>query len=378
MEALRTFLGSDTLYHLAVAVILFIGALVVGWIAKGILALIGRKWASRTKNPLDDAILSIFLDRIKWLAVVAGAYLATSEVAKATDAQYVMARQVLKYAQGIIFVCFVLVVTLVLIRIAEVSIKHALEKQAGRASAKVNAAFHPLARRLVSIVIGLIAIIIIFDHFGQDVSSLVVSLGVGSLAIALAAQETLANMIAGFVIMMDRPFRVGDRIQLPTGEMGDVYEIGIRSTKILSFDNNLIISPNADLVKSRVTNFSYPQERVRLTVEVGVAYGTDVDRARLIISELAKSHPHVLHDPIPEVFLVEFGDSSLNLRLVCFTEDYRNRFRIETALREQIYKAFLEEGIEIPFPQRVVHHPTNQHAPVSHRQKRTTARRKGV
>ncbi len=360
LEQLRSFLGSDLLFHLVVAALLFLATLLVGWIVKRFLNGIGRKLIARTTTDLDDLLLNIVVDRIKWIAVVAGTYLATEEVAKAIPAGDLMALQFIGFAEGIIFVSFATVITAVLIRISDTAVKHTMEMHARRTSSGFNDALLPLINRVINIVLVLIAIIITLDHFGQDVSSLVVSLGVGSLAIALAAQDTLANMIGGFVIMLDRPFRVGDRIQLPSGDMGDVYEIGVRSTKIQDFDNNLIILPNAELVKGRIVNYSYPQQAIRVMVEVGIAYGTNLDDAKKIMTDLAKQHPDLLADPIPETFTVALADSSVNLRLVARTIDYRKKFLIETSLREQIYKSFNEEGIEIPFPQRTVHlvHPS--------------------
>jgi small-conductance mechanosensitive channel len=363
MEQLRTYVNNDLLYHLLVAGLLVLLSLVSGWIVKRLLGTVGRKIIARTASELDDLILNIILDKIKWIAVVVGAYLASEELIKATRETDVMARQFLGYAQGIIFVCFVIVVTIVLIRIADTSVKYAMERHARRTDSKFNEALLPLINRLINIVIALLAVIIILDHFGQDVSSLVVSLGVGSLAIALAAQDTIANMIAGFVIMIDRPFRVGDRIQLPNGDTGDVYEIGVRSTKILDFDNNLIILPNAELTKGRIVNYSYPEQVIRVMVDVGVAYGTRLDDAKKIMLDLAKSHADILADPAPEVFTVALADSSINLRLIARTDDYRKKFLIETKLREQIYETFLKEGIQIPFPQRVVHLLTVPHGP---------------
>lgn len=378
MKAIREFLknslGTELLSHLTTAAIIFLAVVMIAWLLKLFLRTIGRKLILKTRSDIDDIILSIVLDKIQWIAIVAGAYLATEELTRAVSPDDVTARQLLVYAEGIIFVSFVIVVTAMFIRITDSAVKRAMEIHARKTSERLNEALLPLVNRVINIILSLIAIIIILDHFGQDVSSLVVSLGVGSLAIALAAQDTLSNMIAGFVIMLDRPFRVGDRIQLPSGEMGDVHEIGIRSTKILDFDNNLVIVPNAELVKGRITNFSYPVDHVRILVDVGVAYGTDLDKAKYIMADLAKQHPLVLHDPPPETFVVALADSSVNLRLIGRTDDYRNKFLIETKLREQIYNTFREEGIEIPFPQRVVHlNQTNAKSQAP--QKRKTVRR---
>ena len=375
MEQLRNFLGTGTSYHLVLAFGQFLAAVLVGWIVRLLFKTVGRRITAKTSNSLDDKILTIAIDKTVWVATVFGAYLGGKELANAIDPENRIGLQLLGYGEGIIFVFFILVLTIILIRITDTSIKHAIEVHSVRTSSRFNEALLPLINRIINIVIGLIAVIIILDHFGQNVSSLVVSLGVGSLAIALAAQETIANMIGGFIIMLDRPFRVGDRIQLPGGEIGDVYEIGIRSTKILNFDNNLIISPNAELIKGKVTNYSYPIEIIRLTIDVGVAYGTDVDRARSIMLRVAHNHPLVLKDPAPEVFLMDLADSSVHLRLLAQTGDFRHKFDTETTIREHLYKAFNQEGVEIPFPQRVVHLRSTSHAKPKNTSKRKASRR---
>lgn len=354
MQNLREYLGNTILFHAVMTGLIFLGMLVIGWIVKRFLSTVGRRLIAKTESKLDDLILEIVLDKIKWIAIVVGVYLASEELTKATVEADITARQLLGYAKGIIFVSFVAVVTAVLIRIADASVRYMMETHAKHTSSNFNKALLPLLNRLISIVIALIALIIILHHFGQDVSSLVVSLGVGSLAIALAAQDTLANMIGGFVIMMDRPFRVGDRIKLPTGEIGDVFEIGIRSTKVLDFDNNMIVSPNAELIKSKIVNYSYPAPEVRAQVDIGVAYGTDIDKTKQLLLRLANAHPDVLKNPKAEVFLISFGESSLHLQLVARTDDFKKKFVLETTLREQIYAAFGKEDIEIPYPQRVV------------------------
>jgi MscS family membrane protein len=363
MLALQTYIGGIRLSPVLTALALFLGTVALGLITKWILNSLGRRLIAKTKSDLDNIILEILVDRIKWIAVVAGAYLGTEELALTAGVTNATARQWLGYGQGVIFVCFVIVIAALLIRMADSSVKYTMERHARRSSQKLNEALLPLLNRVTNILIALIALIIILHHFGQDVSSLVVSLGVGSLAIALAAQETIANMIGGFVIMTDRPFRVGDRIQLPSGEIGDVHEIGIRSTKILDFDNNLIVSPNAELIKGKIINFSYPAEQIRVVVDVRIAYGADLERAKSIMTRFAMEHPDVLKEPVPAAFLIGFGESSLNLTLSARTHDYHVKFLVETTLREQIYNAFLKEGIEIPFPQRVVHLSNTSNAP---------------
>lgn len=378
MESIQTYLGNELFSHVIGAAITFFIVMVVGYVVKQFLNTIGRKLITKTKSELDDIILQIVVDNIKWFTILLGAYFAAEEISEGVPPDNKTAFQLIGYANGIIFVIFVIIITSIIIRIIDSSVKHAFESHSRRTSSKLNEAILPLINRVINVVIVLIALIIVLNHFGQDVSSLVVSLGVGSLAIALAAQDTLANMIAGFVIMMDRPFRVGDRIKLPSGEVGDVSEIGIRSTKILDFDNNLIVHPNAELIKSKIVNYSYPEEVIRLIVEVGVAYGTEIDKARNIMLDVAKKHPDVLADPKPEVYLIDLADSSVNLKLVARTDNFRLKFPIETTMREQIYNAFLSEGVEIPFPQRVLHVKEKSNESSKGSKKRKTVRRKGV
>ena len=161
-------------------------------------------------------------------------------------------------------------------------------------------------------------------------------------------------MIGGFVIMIDRPFRVGDRVRLDTGTTVIVDQIGVRSTKFRTFDNTLIIVPNAELMKSTVHNLTYPYPRLRVQIDVGVGYDSDMELVRKVMLDEAAKHPIVINDPPPSFFFLEFGDSSLNVSMRCWVADVSEKFCTASELREQVLNRFREESIEIPFPQRVV------------------------
>ncbi len=354
LDQLKAFLSNDLLYHVVVSCLIFVGIVILGWIIKRILETAGRRIAARTETQLDDILLDIILPRSKWFVVVIAAYLAVNELEKTLPAGDANSIRLVGYLGDAVSVLFILAVTFLMMLMLNASIRYIVETQARKTSSRVNNALILLLNRLANSLIAFIALIMILGTFGVNVSSLLVFLGGSSVAVALAAQDTLSNMIAGFVIMIDRPFRVGDRIKLPTGEVGDVYEIGLRSTKILDFDNNLIINPNGELIKSKLINYSYPQNHMRVVVEVGVAYGTDLARAKKIMVDLAMKHADLLRDPGPEAFTTALGDSAVNLQLVARTDDFRKRFRTETELREQIYSTFMRENIDIPYPQRVV------------------------
>jgi MscS family membrane protein len=184
------------------------------------------------------------------------------------------------------------------------------------------------------------------------VASLVVSLGVGSLAIGLAAQDTLSNMFAGFTLMADRPFRVGDRIRLATGETGDVQEIGMRATLIQTLDETLLVVPNSLLVKDRVVNLSRPSRGLTTRVEIGVAYGSDLSLVRGLLAEAALASEHADRERAPEVLVTRFTDFAVTVMLVFWVRDYTKQGLAVSQVYEEIERRFRERGVEIPLPVR--------------------------
>jgi small-conductance mechanosensitive channel len=215
----------------------------------------------------------------------------------------------------------------------------------------------PFIRRVGMIVLTLIALIILLSHFDVDVSALVTTLGVGSLALALAAQAALADTISGFVIMVDRPFRIGDRIEIQDlGTWGDVVDIGLRSSRIRTRDNRMVIVPNSVIGKSLIVNYTYPSTQYRIQIHIGVAYGSDLELARRTLIKAVQGVDGVLADKKVEALFLEFGDSALVFRVRWWIESYVDTRRMFDHVNTAIYEALSEAGIEIPNPQLDVHH----------------------
>jgi small-conductance mechanosensitive channel len=212
----------------------------------------------------------------------------------------------------------------------------------------------PIAEKLAMLFLMGTALIIILKHFNYDIYSVVTALGIGSLAIGLAAKDTLAHMISGFTLMLDQPFRIGDRIQLSSGQIGDVADIGLRSTRIRTLDNQLLVIPNSDLCNTMLINQAFPDARVKGRINIGVAYGSDVERVKQVLLATALEVDDVLRDPPPEVYFASFGDSALNMSLFFWVEDYLKLFATTDKINMLILSRFTENGIEIPFPIRTV------------------------
>ncbi len=222
----------------------------------------------------------------------------------------------------------------------------------------------PFFKRVMLIILTAVAIIILLGHFNVNVSGLVATLGVTSIAIALAAQEVLSNMISGFIIMVDQPFRIGDRIELrELDTWGDVQDVGLHSTRILTRDHRLVSVPNALIGKSQVVNHSIPSTVFRVQTHVGVAYGSDIDHVREVLVDALKEEDWVMQDKPIEALFLEFQDSGLLFRVRCWIENYVETRRVIDKMNTAIYKALTASDIEIPFPQRVVHMAENTLTP---------------
>ncbi len=190
---------------------------------------------------------------------------------------------------------------------------------------------------------------------GVDLSSLAVVAGALGIGVGFGLQNLVANFVSGLVLLAERPVAVGDRIEV-AGVAGRVTRISIRSTVVVTNDNISIIVPNSELTSHPITNWSHGDPRVRVRLPVGVAYGTDVDRLRTVLLQVADEDANVLKIPAPAVYFDAFGDSSLNFELGVWTQAMvHSPRRFRSNINFAIERALREAGIEIPFPQRVVH-----------------------
>ena len=230
-----------------------------------------------------------------------------------------------------------------------------------KTEATLNEQLFPFFQRIVLILISAIGLITILSHFEINITAMVTTLGIGSLAVALAAQNALEDTISGFLIMLDRPYRIGDRIELlDLNTWGDVVDIGLRSTRIRTRDNRMVVVPNSLIGKSLVVNYAYPNDQYRLEIHVGIAYGTDLEKARSVMVKAVEGVEGVLEDRPVEALFLEFGDSALIFRVRWWLESYVDTRRMFDRVNSAIYKALEKENIKLPFPQMDVHLKTKE------------------
>ena len=205
--------------------------------------------------------------------------------------------------------------------------------------------------RFTNYTIVFIGVIISFQFLGIDLSGLAVIFGLLSVGIGFGLQNVTSNFIAGLILLIERPIKIGDRIVV-TDQEGDVVEINMRSTTIKSLDNISIIVPNADFISGRVINFSHNDTRVKVRVEVGVSYSSDLDLVIQTLKDAASQHSNILKDIEPFVLLKNFGESSWDMVVIVWIDDPQLHYRIASDIRMSIVRLFKERNIEIPFPQR--------------------------
>jgi small-conductance mechanosensitive channel len=208
---------------------------------------------------------------------------------------------------------------------------------------------------ITTYVIIVIGLVILLQTAGIDLTTLNVLVGALGIGVGFGLQNIVNNFISGLIILLERPIKIGDRIEVGTIE-GDVIKIGGRSTTVLTNDNISVIVPNSKFILENVVNWSHNERTVRFRIPVSVAYGSDTQLVEKTLLEVAQENPDVLENPEPAVRFLEFGDSGLLFELRAWTMTLiHKKGKLVSSLNFAIYEKFREHNIEIPFPQRDIH-----------------------
>ena len=201
------------------------------------------------------------------------------------------------------------------------------------------------------------AAIIALDMLGVNVMPFIAGAGIMGVAVGFAAKDTLSNLIAGILLIIDRPFEIGDRIEVwsaPAGSSswGDVIDIGLRATRIKTTDNIVVIIPNNEIMTRDIVNYTIISSSIRVRVNIGIAYDADMAKAKALIIEAAQSADWILAEPAPKVVVRDFGQSAVDLQLRVWIKDARKRMDTISYITDTVKTLFDGNGIEIPYPRR--------------------------
>ncbi len=339
-------LQSEQWLNLGISLLIVTAVLILGrWVFRVLIDQVARLLIQRTRTTLDDAVLAALRLPLYWLGVVLAFQVALVRLdflPASWDADLSEIFYMAYLVAGFIFVW----------QLVQNVFSWYARDVAARSETNFAEQLLPFFRRVAMIILGLIGIIMLLGHFNVDVSGFVATLGIGSVAIALAAQATLTDTISGFAIMLDRPFKIGDRIEIQElATWGDVVDIGLRSSRIRTRDNRMVIVPNSIISQSLIVNYSYPDTKYRIQVKIGVAYGTDLEMARQTMVEAVRGVEGVLPDQEVEALFLEFGPSALIFRVRWWLDSYADTRRMFDKVNTALYTALNEATIEIPYPQ---------------------------
>ncbi|KUO40375.1 MAG: hypothetical protein AVW06_02540 [Hadesarchaea archaeon DG-33-1] len=305
------------------------------------------RFAQKTKTKIDDIIVGAIRIPIIIIPTLIG-------LSVALQPRYITLPDWIASHISLIFE--VLIVVIVIFTVAKIS--SALIKYYGVIRPSIKTIV-PTVDKIVKALIAFLGLMIILHTIGVPVTAPLAAAGIGGIAIAFALQSTLNDFLSGVYIMADRPIRVGDYIELETGQKGYVTDVGWRSTRVRELPNNIIVIPNSKLAGSIVTNYYMPEREMACLVQVGVSYGSDLAKVEKVTIDVAKKVmarvPGGVKEFEPFIRYHTFSDFSINFTVILRVSEYVDKYLLTHEFVKELHKRYGKEGIEIPFPIRTVY-----------------------
>lgn len=313
-----------------------------------------RPVVRRTASDLDDLLLPPLRVLTLWGLVLLGLYLSVSSLEVIQTH-----RQAARAVDRALAMAGVVLVLSTFLRVFNRVVSWYGRKRADRPEGGVDLGHEVgLVRKAGNILLAVVGLLYVLRVAGVDIGPLLAGGAIGGLAVALAMQDTLSNLFAGFFLTIDRPVKVGDFIRLESGEEGFVDEIGWRNTKVRLLANNVVIIPNSRLSQSVITNYFLPEPAVNVYVECGVSYDSDLERVEAVAVEVGgqilRQVEGADREFVPALRWQEFGDSAITFEVVLRATEFAAQYQVRSEYIKALHRRFASEGIEIPFPIRTV------------------------
>jgi small-conductance mechanosensitive channel len=326
--------------NLAISIIL---ALIVGFLLSRLVFYALKKAVAKTETQYDDAFIKVIRHQISLIFIVVGFQIGVLRLPFID----VTIKQVLNQ---FFIAIYVIAATIIVWRLLDVLVEWYQNDVEPKREPHQTDTLLLLMHRLARTLLVTISLILLLSLYNINVNALIAALGIGGLAISLGAQDTLSNIISGVMIMLDQPFRVGDRIEIQgLGTWGDVVDIGLRSTRIRTRDNRLVIVPNNSISTDQIVNYTYPDTQYRIQIEIGVGYGQDIEKVRQIIIDTVRQVAGVLPDKPVDALYVEMGQSAMTFRVRWWIDSYVDTRRMFDSVNTALQKTLDEAGVEMPF-----------------------------
>lgn len=311
------------------------------------------KLAKRTKTEFDDLLVEALKDPVSHIILAIGFYLVLRVLPLPERIGSISMSSIM---HPIFTLIFTFIALFTLFRLIDV-LAYYIYKAASQTETKLDEQLAPLLIKSLKTVVAILSVLFVLQNLGWNVTSLLAGLGIGGLAIALAAQETVSNLFGSFTIFSDRCFRIGDWVRVGDVE-GTVEEVGFRSTRIRRFDQALVTVPNSRFIKSEVINFSEMRKR-RIKFNLGVSYKTTTEQMRAVvegIKNLIEEDPRFEHS-FYMVHFTDFGAYSLDIFIYCFTRttNWDEYLQVREDFNLKIMELVEKLGVEIAYPTQTIH-----------------------
>lgn len=333
-------MGNLYLRFLFILVVALVVAFIAKLIVKGVLSPLAR----RTKTKIDDLIVKSISSVIFYIVIAIGFKVGFQNFEFETFTW-----------NNLIDTLLIIIVAILLIRIVRNFAQHWKVDWAAKTESTADDRLIPLIEKILGALVVILATIFIFDAWNINISPLLGTAGIAGIALSFAVKDSLANILGGIQLVMDKTFKVGDKVELDSGEMGVILDIGLRSTKLKTYDNEVIYIPNGSLANTKVKNFTVPDLSVRVNVDFGVEYGSDTEKVRQVVLEAVRKTENVLEDPEPVVQFLKMSDFSLDFVARAWVKEYTLAYRTKLNMTDAIYNELNKAGIGIPFPTRTVY-----------------------
>jgi len=340
------FLRSLSVNQIETAFLIFLSSLIVFKIIAALIRFLFKKLAEKTKTEIDDIIIKRWNWPINFLIFIASLSLAVKEIT--------FTESVAKTIDHIIITTITLTLGYMVYVLIDVTFIKIGKKITSKTETIIDDTLLNIAHTSLKATFFVIAVLYTLSTWGVEISPLLTSLGIAGIAVALAMQQTLSNVFAGISLIIDNSIRVGDIVRLETGEIGEIYEITLRSVRIRTFSNKMIIVPNNVMGNIKIQNLSLPDPTIRVNIRFSVQYGVDPEYVKRIVLEELNSMQIIDRTKEIRILFLKMDESSLNFIVMFWVDHISKRWPAHQEAITKIYRRLFKEGIEIPFPQRTV------------------------
>jgi len=338
--------GQNTTISIIVSILILVGAIVIGKLLYWLIGTFAKSLAARTKSGLDDILIDKLEEPIVYGIVILGFYWGFTRLH--------FNESVDSFFANVFMILFILNVTWLITRVIDSLIEEYIVPIVTKSESDLDDQLLPILRKTIKAVLWIFGIVIALSNSGFDVAALIAGLGIGGLALALAAQDTVKNIFGGIMVFLDKPFKIKDRIKV-NGMDGVVEEIGVRSTRLRTLEGRLITIPNGQFSDNAVENVSLEPTR-KVNISLGLTYDTtpeQMENAMNIIKDIIKANSKVEDDAL--VAFNAWGDFAMGIQVIYYISSPDFIFSAQSEINLEILKLFNAEGLEFAFPTQTIY-----------------------